>query len=442
MNNEFSTEFEILFLPHLNMLKRYLFHKISNPADADDVLQDVLLAAYKGYSNLKNKSVFKSWLIGIASNQCVDYYKAKAKKLEIPLDEISDFAFNNHGVETAILVNDTLNLLHDKDKQVLYLFYIMGYNQKDIALKLKIPLGTVKSRISTAKENFKALYSRPTQTEKGEITMSSKNKTFPKVMPELKIERLGEQPFKVKCEEIPGWLIIPRVGEKSTFAFYDDPDKRLTGVNKMECVRESVIHGIPCVQVDVEETENGVTTKHSKFMRLTDTHASYVAEMRIKDNLLYFGSFYDDEWLSRYEVGENNIGREIHQEAKGIAVINSDGTIKVEKEECADIIGRYNVKIGSQLFDTVALLEICEGIMTILYIDKNGRTVLFRRYNRFDWKKDRYKMLWTEKLPNSEVLIVNNDKYVHWYDCITDHCIQFILADVLADYIAKAKGKA
>jgi len=423
MNNKFSAEFEKLCLPYLNMLKRYLFHKISNYSDAEDVLQDVLLAAYKGFGKLKDKGIFKSWVIGIASYKCVDYYKAKAKKLEIPIDEINEPAFDNHGIETTILVNDTLNLLRDKEKQILYLFYIIGYNQKDIAIKLNIPLGTVKSRISAAKENFKTLYPYLPQAKKGEITMSLKNKEFPKVMPELKIEKVNDPLFNVKYEEISGWLLIPRVGERSRFAFYDDPDQRLTGVNKMECVREAVIHGIPCVQVDVEETEDGEITKHTKFMRLSETHVSYVAEMRVKGNSFYFGSFYDDEWLTRYGAGQNNIGREIHQEAKGVAVLNGDGTITVSKEECADIIGRYEVKIGSRYFDTVAILEIREGIMTILYVDQNGRTVLFRRYNRLNWQIDRYKALWTEKLPNSEILTVNNDKYVHWYDCISDYVL-------------------
>ena len=423
MDDKFSIEFERLFSPHMNMLKRYLFHKISNYYDVEDVLQDVLLAAFKNFDSLKDKNILKGWLIGIASNKCVDYYKAKAKRLEIPLDEISDSALDNHGAETAVLVNDTLNLLRDKDKQVLYLFYIKGYNQKDIALKLGIPLGTVKSRISTAKENFKSAYPHPQNSKKGEIFMSSKNNAFPDFIPELKIEKVNEPPFKIKYEEISGWLIIPRVGEKSSFAFYDDPHGRLTGVNSMECIREAVIHGIPCVQIDVTEDEDGKISKHTKFMRLTETHASYVAEMKVHDNSFYFGSFYDDEWLARYEVGENNIGREIHQEAKGIARIDDDGTITADKEECPDIFGRYSVTIGSRSFGTVALLEVCEGIMTIMYVDQNGRTVLFRRFNRYNWKTDRYKALWTEKLPESELLVVNNDKYVHWYDCISDYVL-------------------
>jgi len=253
--------------------------------------------------------------------------------------------------------------------------------------------------------------------------MMTENKVFPKLMPELTIEKINEAPFKVKFEEIPGWLIIPRVGEKSSFAFYDDPDRRLTGINKMVCTREAVIHGIPCVQVEVEEDMGGEISTNTKFMRLTETHTSYVAEMRIQDDSFYFGSFYDDEWAERYEIGENNIGSEIHQEAKGIAVLNADGSMTVSKEESADIIGRYQVKIGPRTFDTVAILEINEGMMTILYVDQNGRTVLFRRYNRFNWKTDRYKALWTEKLPNSDVLLVNNDKYVHWYDCISDYVL-------------------
>jgi len=421
VNSEIPARFEELCQPHIGVLKRYLFHKISNRNDAEDILQDVLLSAYKSFDKLKNASMFKSWIIGIASHKCVDYYKAKAKKLEIPLDEISGYMIDSHGMEVSMLVNGTLAMLGDREKQILYLFYIMGYNQKDIALKLKIPLGTVKSRLSTARDRFKAAYPHPpATTKKGEITMSRKDNVFPEIMPEVAITKVDARPFSIQLEEIPGWLIIPRVGEKLNFAFYDDPDKRLTGVTHMECVCEAVIHGIPCVQVDVIEEADGITTKKTKFLRLTDTHVSFVADMEMRDDSLYFGTFMDDEWLSRYCVGEDNIGREIYQEAKGVIVLNDDGAITANKEECADIIGRYNVQIGTRTYDTVALLEVCEGIMTILYVDKSGRTVLFRRYNRFDWKADMYKQLWTEKLPGSEVLVVDGDKYVHWYDCVSD----------------------
>ena len=253
--------------------------------------------------------------------------------------------------------------------------------------------------------------------------MSEKSKAFPDFMPAFTITKLDEKPFDVRFEEIPGWLVIPRVGEKATFAFYDEPEGRFTGMHKMHAIREAEIHGISCVEVNCEyiDPADQISDKHSKFMRLTDTHAAYVAEMRVRDNVFCFSSFYDDEWMARYEVGEGNIGREIDQKAKGVATLNADGTFTVTQEECPDIFGRYLVTIDGRAYDTVALAEVTDGIMTVLYVDKNGRTVLFRRYNRFDWKMDRYKMPWTEKLPSSERLTVNGEAYVHWYDCISDY---------------------
>jgi len=413
-----KTEYEALCTAHIKMLKSYLFHKVSNTTDAEDILQDVLLAAYRGFDKLHDNTFFKSWIIGIASHKCVDYYKAKAKRLEISLDEISGTIAGDHGAETAMLVNDALSKLRDKDKQILYLFYIRGYNQKDIAVKLDIPIGTVKSRISTAKENFKTLYSI-----EGDVKMKSKPQKFPATMPKFTIEKSNEKPFDVNFIEIPGWLMVPRIGEKSSFAFYDDPDLRYTGMHTMHCTREAEIHGISCVQVECTYTneENKVSDVHTKFMRSTETHTSYVAEMKIKDNTFCFGSFYDDAWLENYEIGHNNIGREIAQQVKGVAVLNEDGSFTVAKDECPDIFGRYKVELLGRVHDTVAILEIDTDVLTIAYVDQSGRTVLHRRYNRYDWKFDRYKAFWTDKLPNSEVLLVNGKKFVHWYDCISDY---------------------
>ena len=57
------------------------------------------------------------------------------------------------------------------------------------------------------------------------------------------------------------------------------------------------------------------------------------------------------------------------------------------------------------------------------YLDKNARTVLWRRFNKNDWANQRYGKLWTEMLPGNERHIINNEIYVHWYDCITDYII-------------------
>ena len=57
------------------------------------------------------------------------------------------------------------------------------------------------------------------------------------------------------------------------------------------------------------------------------------------------------------------------------------------------------------------------------FLDQNGRTILWRRYNRNDWAMDRYGKPWTELLPHNACLTVNGETYVEWYDCITDYIL-------------------
>lgn len=61
--------------------------------------------------------------------------------------------------------------------------------------------------------------------------------------------------------------------------------------------------------------------------------------------------------------------------------------------------------------------------MTVTFLDGDGRTILWRRFNRNDWAFDRYHKNWTE-LPENDRLIVNGVPYVQWYDCVTDYIFE------------------
>ena len=89
-----------------------------------------------------------------------------------------------------------------------------------------------------------------------------------------------------------------------------------------------------------------------------------------------------------------------------------------------DIVGRYTVTINDKTYDTICVMDIGHfnnRIAIEQYLDKNGRTVLWRRFNRNDWANKRYGKLWTEMLPQNERLTINGETYVHWYDCVTDY---------------------
>ena len=91
------------------------------------------------------------------------------------------------------------------------------FPQAEIAKQLSIPVGTVKSRLHTAKQNFKTKYPYNTEVSKGESTM----KKLPEFIPEYKIETSAKAPFSVKWEELMGWFLIPKLGERLSWGMYD-----------------------------------------------------------------------------------------------------------------------------------------------------------------------------------------------------------------------------
>jgi len=107
-------------------------------------------------------------------------------------------------------------------------------------------------------------------------------------------------------------------------------------------------------------------------------------------------------------------------------LLNRKGNVITGKaqKESPDVVGRYSVTIGGKTFDTICLMDIeCfnDAVASEQYIDKNGRTILWRRFNRNDWATDRFGAPWTELFPNNERLMINGQTYVHWYDSLSDY---------------------
>ena len=65
-------EFQKLLEKEKVNLERFVRFKINSKADADDILQEVFITAYKKFNQLKNPESFKAWIISIARNKCND----------------------------------------------------------------------------------------------------------------------------------------------------------------------------------------------------------------------------------------------------------------------------------------------------------------------------------------------------------------------------------
>jgi len=426
-------EFEKLLKTELTAIERFIRFRISSKVDADDVLQDVLLTAYQKFHQLKKNDAFKAWIISIARNKCNDYFRKKAVQFEIPIDNLNEIelSYGRHGASVVNTVRETLSLLGSKDKQILYLYFWKDMPQAEIAKLLNIPVGTVKSRLHTAKQNFKNNYPYHPKTAEGETYMQK----MPKYIPEYKIEESSEAPFSVKWEELQGWMLIPKLGETLNWGLYDAPSSKRTEYTEMKVVGKAEVHGIEGVEIvavqygaeDYYRTGSVDKMERRFVAQLTDTHCRYLAESHIENGVRKCYTFLDGEdFMNNWGFGEDNCGNEINLSPGGL-LARIGNTVSGElKKDTVDIVGRYKVTIGGKAYDTVCVMDIqCfnDGVVSEQYLDRNGRTILWRRFNRDDWAIERFKKNWSELLPDNERLSVNGTTYVHWYDCITDYIL-------------------
>jgi len=425
--------FEQLLEENRGAVERFVKYRIPSADDAEDLLQEIYQLAFRKFWQLRDSNAFRPWLLSIARNSCHLYFRQKAAQMEIPFDllPIDRLSYSRYGIVESTAVSDTLELLGDKDKQMLYLYFWKELPQAEIAQRLNIPLGTVKSRLYAAKQRFKNKYPYPYHTPplKGENNM----KRLPEILPEYKITPSDAAPFTARWEEIMGWFIVPRLAEKLTWGIYDYPERKLTGACHMEVVGRAMVHGIEGVEIIAKDpmiccgTAGSQPVTRHFVAQLTDTHCRILAECHEENGIKHYYTFLDgDEFLPNWGFGENNCGNEVNLSPKGDIIRSGSSIIAKEKAFLLDIVGRYTVTIGGKSYDTVCVMD-CHtyenGVLTEQFLDKNGKTILWRRFNCDDWNFSRYQKRWSDILPENEQLTVNGQRYVHWYDCITDYIL-------------------
>lgn len=418
-------EFEELLAAERAAVERYVRFRLDCPADAEDVLQETYLAAYQKFPQLKNRDAFKSWLLSIARNKCADCFRERAARREISVEELAGWEPpDGGGIPEGNGVRETLELLGGRDREILGLYFWRELPQAEIARRLDIPVGTVKSRLHAAKRRFRSKYPYDRGKSKGERAM----KTLPEILPAYKIEHSGEAPFPVKWEELMGWFLVPKIGEKLSWGMYDMPSRRCACVYDMEVVGGARVHGVEGVEVTARETPRSGESEaavHTFVAQLTDAHCRYLAAVRNDSGVKEYVTFLDgDAFLPGWGFGEDNCGNETNLWQKGVLQREGAAVTAPDRPFLLDIVGRYNVTINGKNYDTVCVMVLesarC-GAVSEQYLDRNGRTVLWRRFNRDDWAMDRYHKRWSEQFPDNERLSINGEVYVHWYDCVTDY---------------------
>ncbi len=425
-------EFSQLLNRYRRPIERYIRFRIADAADAEDVIQETFLTAYRRFDALRDKQAFLAWLTAIARSRCMDYFRAKARQMEIPVEIREEIlpVTTRHGRTPVSVVRETLSSLAGREKQILWLYYFENLPQADIAMRLNIPLGTVKSRLYAAKASFRTAYPFPPRDAKGEDHMTKK---LPEILPAYTIVPSDLPPFEARCEETPGWTFVPRVGEKLSWGLYEQPGGVRTEWCEMEAVGRAEVHGIEGVEIRAVQynTEDYYRTgaidkaERTFIAQLTDTHCRFLAESHMENGVRKVYTFLDgDPFLNNWGFGEDNCGSEVLVKAKGLIRREGNAITCAAGGATMDVVGRYEVTIGGKTYDTICLLDVDtfnDQIASEAYLDREGRTVLWRRFNKDDWALKHFgPKTWSERLPENERLIINGETYVHWYDCVTD----------------------
>ncbi len=439
-------EFDELLAQVKMSVERFVKFKISSPEDAQDVLQETYLTAWQKFGQLKSAEAFKPWIISIARNKCNDYFRQKAAVLEIPMEEAPEPSLDDGrmGVAEVLAVRDNLEKMADKEKEILYLYFWKQMPQAEIAKCLNVPVGTVKSRLFLAKQKFKESYEQKAPTRDGALRKredfarscreregEEKMKRLPSVMPKYTITAKAEEPFAVRWEELMGWFLVPRLGESLSWGMYDQPSGKCDHVYDMKVTGRAMVHGIEGVELTARESsysDKEEVIERTFVAQLTDTHCRYLATIRNDKGVRNYITFLDgEEFMNCWGFGEDNCGNEVNLAPKG--VIRREGNVitTAKKDFLLDIVGRYDVTICGKTYDTVCVIDVQtynNGVVSEQFLDRNGRTILWRRFNKNDWHVEHYGgKLWSEQLPENDRLIVDGETYVQWYDCITDYVL-------------------
>ena len=139
-----------------------------NEEDASDVAQDAFLAAWKGLPSFRGEAGFSTWLYRLVSNAAIDHLRrTKHQRGAASLDDdelnldMPDTAPGPHEsaetVELQYAVRGGLNELGDDHRTVLVMREVQELSYEEIAHTLNIDLGTVKSRISRARNALRKI---------------------------------------------------------------------------------------------------------------------------------------------------------------------------------------------------------------------------------------------------------------------------------------------
>lgn len=167
-----SSCFETEVTPHIAALRRYALRLSRNEMDADDLVQETLIRAFRFWDRFIPGSNSRAWLYMILKNQHINAYRVRSRRpIPVSLDDVGESCLISDGIFSCenrtpdqdlfdkYLDDDLTNAVHrlgDEHREVVELYHLQGLSYKQIADQSKLQLGTIKSRLYRGRKLLRA----------------------------------------------------------------------------------------------------------------------------------------------------------------------------------------------------------------------------------------------------------------------------------------------
>lgn len=147
-----TEEFKRCAQEYMDVVFRVAFSCLRSQTDAEDVTQEVLLRLYETDYVFESRAHIKNWLVKVTYNECRKFWRRLWRRHENIDDYAEQLAFEETDCQdlfTAVMKLDRAKRI------VVVLYYLEGYQIQEIAGILKIPLGTVGTRLARARKELR-----------------------------------------------------------------------------------------------------------------------------------------------------------------------------------------------------------------------------------------------------------------------------------------------
>ncbi|MCW9706995.1 sigma-70 family RNA polymerase sigma factor [Fodinibius salsisoli] len=164
-------DFEEEIIPHLDAMYNFALRLTSDPSDAEDLVQDTIVKAFRFFDSYEKGTNAKAWLFRILKNSYINNYRKQSKKPnQVDYDEVATFyeTIRAERTDTSDLedkmfrelidddISNALDELPEDFRTVVLLCDVEGFTYEEISNMLDVPIGTIRSRLHRGRNLLKS----------------------------------------------------------------------------------------------------------------------------------------------------------------------------------------------------------------------------------------------------------------------------------------------